>query len=207
MTVVRSPAQSCAKCRLRPDVCMCAQAPRLNLATRLIVIIHSKEWRRSTNTGHLARLAVNGGEVRLHGLPHQTVSSDGVDSVSASTLVLFPGRGAELLTPEYVASLTRPMTLLIPDGNWNQTKSMMRRVPMLHQARPVRLGGPSLDLPCSRRNCFADRMSTFQAIAQALGILEGREIEDVLVTFYRQVLERMTQNSRRAARRHGLGLR
>src|SRR6266436_819612 len=96
--------QCCAGCRLRPEVCVCADAPRLDVSTRLIVIIHSKEWRRSTNTGYLARLATRDGEVRLHGLPHRTVSDAGIDAVSPSTLVLFPGRGAQPLTTEHVAT-------------------------------------------------------------------------------------------------------
>ena len=61
---------------------------------------------------------------------------------------------------------------------------MMRRLPMLRQAQPVRLPGPSLDLDRSRRNVFADRMSTFEAIAQALGILEGAQTEAQLLDFF-----------------------
>ena len=38
---------------------------------------------------------------------------------------------------------------------------------MLSQARPVRLDGSSLDGNRLRRNVIADRMSTFEAIAQA----------------------------------------
>ena len=197
-----APPQCCVGCRLRPEVCVCAGAPRLDISTRLVVIIHSKEWRRSTNTGHLARLAIKDGEVRLHGLPHQTVSSQGIDSVSSSTLVLYPGRGAQPLTAMHIAALPRPLTLLVPDGNWIQAKNMMRRVPMLSQAHPVRLERSGLDFHCLRRNVFADRMSTFEAIAQALGILEGQAIEDSLLDFFRQVLGRMVANKRRSPGRN-----
>jgi DTW domain-containing protein YfiP len=202
MPSFRAIPQCCVGCRLRPEVCVCAGAPRLDISTRVVVIIHSKEWRRSTNTGHLARLAVKDGEVRLHGLPHQAVSSRGIDSVSSSTLVLFPGRGAHPLTTMHIASLPRPLTLLVPDGNWIQAKNMMRRVPMLSQAHPVRLEGSGLDFDCLRRNVRADRMSTFEAIAQALGILEGPAVEDDLLDFFRRVLGRMVPNQRRSPRRN-----
>jgi DTW domain-containing protein YfiP len=191
---------SCIGCRLRREECVCAHAPRLCLATRLIVIIHSKEWRRTTNTGHFARLALQGAEVRLHGSPKQQVSSAGIEAVP-STLVLYPGRGADPLSAESIASLPRPLTLLVPDGNWNQTQHMMRRLPMLSQARPVCVAERGLDHPGLRRNRGADRMSTFEAIAQALGILEGQATEDHLLRFFRHVLERMTHNSRRGPRR------
>lgn len=191
--------QCCSRCRLRPALCVCEDAPRLDVSTRLIVIIHSKEWRKSTNTGYLARLATKTGEVRLHGLPHRAVSDAGIDADSASNLVLYPGRGAEPLTAQFLAALPRPLTLLVPDGNWMQAKNMMRRVPMFRRARPVRLEGSSLDFHPLRRNVLADRMSTFEAIAHALGILEGQEIEDHLLDFFREVVNRMTPNHRRNA--------
>ena len=192
---------SCAACRLRCHECVCAQAPHLCISTRLIVIIHSKEWRKTTNTGHFARLAIQDAEVRLHGSPKQKVSSAGLEAVAASTLVLYPGRGANPLSRDSIASLPRPVTLLVPDGNWNQANHMMRRLPMLRQAHPVSLGERGLDADCLRRNRCADRMSTFEAIAQALGILEGAETEDHLLRFFGHVLDRMTHNSRRSRRR------
>lgn len=180
---------------------MCAHAPHLSIATRLFVIIHSKEWRKTTNTGHLAGLAIQGSVLRRHGLLYQTVSSEGIDASSPSTLVLYPGRGAEPLTPTSIAALKRPITLLVPDGNWNQTQHMMRGVPMLSQARPVRLPGPTLDIDCLRRNRRVDRMSTFEAIALALGVLEGGETESLLLRFFHKFLENGMHKSRRGARR------
>lgn len=188
--------QCCTSCRLREQLCICADAPRLEIATRLIVVIHGKEWRRSSNTGYLARLATRNGEVRLHGLPHQTVSSAGVDAASPSTLVLYPGNGAQPLTAAHIAALTRPLTLLVPDGNWNQAKNMMRRVPMLRQAHGVRLERSALEHNSLRRNVDAARMSTFEAIAQALGIIENQATEDRLLAFFRQVLGRMVPKQR-----------
>lgn len=188
-------------CRLRIHECICAFAPRLRITTRLFVIIHSKEWRKTTNTGHLARLAIDGGVVRRHGLPHRIVSSDGVDSTSPSTLVLFPGHGARPLTADFTAALPRPLTLLVPDGNWNQTQHMMRRVPMLRLAQPIRLAGSSFDDLSLRRNRCEGRMSTFEAIAQALGILEGADAEEQLLTFFRHYLNSGRHYTRRGARR------
>ena len=192
---------TCMGCRLRMHECVCTLAPRLRITTRLFVIIHSKEWRKTTNTGHLARLAIDGGVVRRHGLPNRTVSSDGVDSTSPSTLVLFPGRGARPLTADTIAELPRPLTLLVPDGNWNQTQHMMRRVPMLREAQPVRLAGSSFDDQALRRNCCDGRMSTFEAIAQALGILEGSDAQEQLLAFFRHYLNSGRHHTRRGARR------
>ena len=81
---------------------------------------------------------------------------------------------------------------------------MMRRVPMLSQAHPVRLEGSGLAFNSLRRNVCADRMSTFEAIAHALGVLEGPTIEDDLLDFFELVLRRMVPNQRRSPRRNAL---
>jgi DTW domain-containing protein len=94
------------------------------------------------------------------------------------------------------------LTLLVPDGNWNQTKHMMQRVPMLREGQPVRLAGSNLYNDCLRRNRRPDRMSTFEAIAQALGILENHEVEARLLAFFQHFLNNGMRNSRRGARRN-----
>lgn len=154
----------------------------------MILVVHAIEWNKPSNTGHLARLAFRNADIRLHGRPHRIVSDAGVDPRSA--LVLFPRAGAAALAPELIAGLPRPITLLVPDGNWNQTRHMMARVPMLRQARAVRLeGGPTLGVRILRRNRQAERRSTFEAIAQALGMLEGEEVGLRMLEFFQRVLE------------------
>lgn len=184
----RTTSSFCVTCRLRLAVCICGSAPRLDLATRVIMVIHAVEWRRATNTGHLTRLALANAEIRLQGLHRRPVSSDGIDAASPSTLVLYPGRGADPLTPEMLTAMPRPLTLLVPDGNWMQAKNMMRRVPMLGGARAVRLETPRAELPWLRRNVLRDRRSTFEAVAQTLGLVEGRETEQRLLSFLWQFL-------------------
>ncbi len=192
-----SPVQCCFICRLRIADCVCAIAPRLSITTRVIVVIHAKEWRRSSNTGYLARLALETGEVRLHGLRNEIIDSSGIDAGSPATLALYPGRGALPLTADLLSKLPRPLTLLVPDGNWMQAKNMMRRVPMLACAQPVRLDGPSLGLACLRRNAYPDRMSTFEAIAQALGIIENQTTADTMLDFFQRVVPHMAISKQR----------
>lgn len=183
----RTTSPFCITCRLRCAVCACPHAPRLDLATRIILLVHHKEWGNATNTGHLIRLALRNFEVRVHGRRHEAVNSEGF--LAPDTLVLFPGRGAEPLTSEFLQTLTRPVTLVVPDGNWIQAKNMLRRVPRLGQVKRVCLAGPELDLRCLRRNIYADRMSTFEAIAQTLGLLEGPKTEERLLDFFYEVLK------------------
>lgn len=188
----RTTAPFCVACRLRASVCICPDAPRLHVTTRVVLIVHQAEWAKPANTGHLVRLALHGAEVRVQGRRHRPVSDSGIDPHSPTTLALYPGRGATSLSSEDVAAMPGPITLLIPDGNWMQAKNMMRRVPMLRAARPVRLDDAACPMPLLRRNTEPARRSTFAAIARALGLLEGPQTEEQLLDFLRHYLERKT---------------
>lgn len=188
----RTTAPFCVACRLRASVCVCADAPRLRGTTRVVLIVHQAEWAKSANTGHLVRLALQSAEVRVQGRRHRPVHADGIDPFAPTTLVLYPGRGATPMSPERLTALPGPITLLVPDGNWMQAKNMMRRVPMLRAARPVSLEDPACPLPTLRRNVGPVRRSTFAAIARALGLLEGADIETRLLTFFSLYLNRKT---------------
>ena len=152
--------------------------------------MHSGEWPRGSNTGRLTQLTLPNSAIRIHGNQHIPLPAEELQNHAGSLLVLFPGHGAKPLTPELSLSLPRPITLLVPDGNWGQTKSMMRRLPLMRLARAVELPGPILAVDRPRRNIFADRMSTFEAIAQAIGILESPEAEEQLLSFFQIFVDR-----------------
>ena len=189
-----STSPHCVACRQRLPVCVCSAAPRLDLATRLVLVVHAAEWGRSTNTGHLLRLAVRDPEICVHGW--QRRRDVPLESTAGSVLTLFPRPGAQILTAEFAESLPRPITLLVPDGNWNQALNMMRRLPTLLAATPVRIEEEPNALGPLRRNLGQDRRSTFEAVAQAIGILEGAETEQRLLAFFRYVLARRAGNGR-----------
>lgn len=185
----------CPVCRLPlgpVSLCVCPLSPRLSLKTRLALVIHAREWRRSSNTGRLVQLAIPAAEIRLHGVLGAApgAAAAGLDAQDPGTLVLFPGRGSRPLTKEFLAGLPPSVTLIVPDGNWTQTSHMMTRLPALAHAQAVELPGPAIGTARLRRNVFSERMSTFEAVAQVLGILEGQDVEDQLMDFYRRSIDR-----------------
>ena len=52
---------------MHTDLCICADTPRLDLATRLIVIMHFREIKKPTSTAVLALNSLSNSEDRLHG--------------------------------------------------------------------------------------------------------------------------------------------
>jgi DTW domain-containing protein YfiP len=178
----------CIQCRLRAPWCICTDAPRLETATRVVVLIHSSDWCTASNTGHLLRLALRDAQVYRHGRagarPMPALPP------TATSLLLFPVPGVQPLTAEIAKTLPRPVTLFVPDGTWSQARRMMRRLPVLRQASLVTLEEPALGLPFPRDNKIAERRSTFEAVAQALGILDGPGVADRLIAFFTETLRR-----------------
>jgi DTW domain-containing protein YfiP len=183
--------QRCIACRLRIDLCLCAASPRLPLATRLVMLMHAKEWRRASNTGHLARLAVQDAHIVLHGRIGQTLTAQDLPTANTHPILLFPSSTAAVLTPEVAAALPRPLSLIIPDGNWGQAKQMVKRIPGLAALPTVALPLAPAGVRRLRRNLTPDRMSTLEAVALALGLLEGPGIEARILKFYTQLVDRM----------------
>lgn len=187
---VWSTPDRCDGCRLPKPLCVCLLAPKIKVQTHVTLVIHAKEWMKSSNTGRFVPLAVEGARIQFHGMQDQRLTDDAIHPYG-SPVVLFPGCGAKPLTPEVVAALPRPLTLVVPDGNWNQANHMVRRLPTLMKAPIYQLPGPEPGLRRMRRNIFEDRMSTFEAVVQALALFEGPEIEEPLLDFFRTTVDRM----------------
>jgi DTW domain-containing protein YfiP len=94
------------------------------------------------------------------------------------------------LTPEWLARQPRPVTLVVADGSWNQAKKVPYRESGL-------AGIPNVKLPVGAPSCYrlrrshhACNLSTLEAIARALGLLEGREVQVALESLFLKMVER-----------------
>lgn len=160
----------CPGCWLHVPSCVCGELPRLSTATRVVLVMHHVELRRSSNTGRLAA-RVLGAEVRVRGLPGASPSP----APEGRRLVLFPAEDSRVLSREDAAE--GPVTLVVPDGNWKQASRAVQRDEAAAGAEVVTLppGPPSRYRLRRRPNDHA--LCTYEAVARALAILEGPEIE------------------------------
>ena len=132
--------------------------------TRLILIQHVLELSERSNTGRHAAAALSGLEPRVFGAKDAPLK---VDDFGGAWL-LWPGE------PEIPADVLRPSTLVVLDGSWSQSRKMLQRVPELRALRKW-----SLPAPPGRRSLRASPpggMSSLEAIAEALALLEGEEV-------------------------------
>ncbi len=159
-------ALRCSGCRLHGSLCVCELVPKLETRTRLVLYIHRFEERKPTNTGLLAASCLAGSDVRFRGRPEDDGEPFSCPEGSRA-LVLFPYEDATPL--DQVVLDDRPVTLVVPDGNWRQASKVYKRVAGLR-------GLPCVSLPAGPRSSYRLRaeahdsgLSTLEAIARAFG--------------------------------------
>lgn len=182
----RSAVPRCPRCRVHLERCVCEAMPRLELATRLVLVMHASERGRPSATGPLAMECLAHAECRVHGLRDARVDLNPLFDEGRRVLLLFPGEGARRLDEVVAEGDPRPVTLVVPDGSWGQAQRAARRVPGIGRAELVVLPpGPPTEWGL-RLETKEGGLATFEAIARALGILEGAAVEQALMPVFRR---------------------
>lgn len=178
-------APRCEACRLPVALCVCAELPRLATRTRLVVVMHRRETITSTNTGRLATQMIEGARLRVRGAPH----AEPVDPLpEGRRLALFPRADARVLGPADAEG--ERVVLLVPDGTWPQARRIQRRDADLAAADFVTLPPTQPSRYRLRHHEREGALCTLEAIAQALGILEGPAVEEALLAALDRFVER-----------------
>ena len=174
----------CVHCWLPLNHCLCNGLVSIFHETYIQVFVHRKEWGRSSNTGHLLPLHSNRISLHVHGEKNRPTAWQRV-AAQPKTCLLFPFEDVPTLKHEDVTSIER---LIIVDGNWRQSRNMAKRC---RQAGPTlvrKLQHASQSGFHLRRQSEPHRLSTFEAAAFSLSILEGIDPEtDLLPTLKRYV--------------------
>ena len=183
-------AHRCSGCEIRRELCFCEMIPRLELQTRVIILMHTSEEVLPSNTARLAHKALTNSEIRVNGRKGDRLSTDGLIQPGRQSLLLYPSPYAAELTAEFVSHLTGPVNLIVPDGKWRQTQKFARREPALMGIPHVKVpeGAPSEYRLRTQPNDKS--LCTLEAIARALGVLENRDAQSRLELVLRVMVER-----------------
>jgi len=184
-------AGQCERCRFFKPLCVCAELPRHKLDTRIVVIMHFREQILTTNTARLAGLIFPNSEIRVRGGRIPPLRYEDVVPAGYTPALLFPAEDAVELTPEVAARLPRPLALIVPDGSWRQARKVHGRETALRDVPRFKLppGAPS-GFGRLRHSPHPGNLSTFEAIARALGALHGPELQAGLEKAFLTVVER-----------------
>jgi DTW domain-containing protein YfiP len=184
--------------------CICDTIPTLALRTRVCLVIHMNELKKSSNTGRLALRALVNSEMRVRGEPGETLDLSDVLSERYRTFLFYPSKDAVELNTDLIAADPRAVQLIVPDGSWRQAGKLLYRHPELKDVPRVKLGAAKAPKYYLRAQHRPEGMATLQAIAHGLGIIEGARIEAELMRLYDAKIERTLQA--RGFRHRGVGI-
>lgn len=165
------PRASCARC-LRPErMCWCEHLTRLDTKTRVVLLQHPKERDLAIGTARMASLCLPNSEL-LVGVDWgaSEALARALSDPERPAALLYPGPGAVDLmehAPEH------PITLVVIDGTWWQSKSILKRNPTLAALPRYAFRPPSPSDYRIRREPHEACVSTIEALTYALGALEG----------------------------------
>jgi DTW domain-containing protein YfiP len=194
------PHLRCDACRLHLSLCICGLLPRLETRTRVVFVIHQLEAGKPTNTGLVAARCLPNSAIVYRGrapghdaefpaprdLP--PAAPNAIESAPGQRLILYPHPSATPLS-EW-REHREPIVLLVPDGTWRQAARTRARLAPDPRAIPCVSLPASGDRRRMRTPTAPARLATLEAVARALGILEGPEVESALLRVYRIMTER-----------------
>lgn len=187
-----APREVCSRCRRPLRVCYCAHLLPLPTRTRVVILQHPREARVPIGTARMAHLMLPNSEL-IHPLTWHpggfaeaqpegrgvffgerpwaaSLGRESTPEAAGSVALLFPGPGAH--DPAQLPPGTIK-TLVVIDGTWAQARKVFKHNPSLQQLPRL---GITPDRPGNyriRREPAAECLATIEALAQALGVLEG----------------------------------
>ncbi|MBI4510010.1 MAG: DTW domain-containing protein [Deltaproteobacteria bacterium] len=178
----------CARCFLQLRLCACSLIPAVTTRTRFVIVRHAAETWKTSNTGRLAALALTNSELLDYGRDGHRFSED-----------LLSGRHAWLLYPGGSAALPRvdpPAEIVVLDATWQQARRMTQRITILRGMPRLSLPPPLPGTMRMRTGSRPEEMSTLEAIAHAVELLEGKVLSEPLERLHAEVVLRARASGR-----------
>ena len=180
----------CRRCYMREEVCICANIPQIDNQTFVTVIMHYRENKKTTNTARIANLSLSNSRIFLRGEKDNPLDLSGIHFSERQSLLLTLSDRAEILTQEFAHSFNKPLHLIVPDGNWRQASRIGKREPELKDTPWVKLPPGPKSCYKLRREHHPEGLSTLEAIARALALVESPQIENELMKVFCLMVER-----------------
>ena len=176
----------CRRCELTSRWCLCGCIPSVHSRTRVLLLRHAAERKKTSNTARLAATALCNGFMYDHGLPGAPL--DVGPLLGPDPWLLFPGPGARALDGPWL-DRPPPHTLVVLDGTWKQARRMSQHLAALAPLPRAMVGGRPTD--SLRSQHLADGMPTLVAVGQALSALEGPAVGEPLVALHAEFVRRV----------------
>ncbi len=167
----------CSHCGFSVKTCLCNSISIINNKLKIIILRHPSEGKITKNTANLLNLGLDNCQIitgeseqdflQLAALPKTT------------TAVLYPTKDALNLdqlnttTEAIKQSLTH---LIVIDGTWKKAYKIMQLTPSLHAFQAVSFKQIPQNKYVIRKAPRADSLSTLEAVAYSLNLVEGIDV-------------------------------
>jgi DTW domain-containing protein YfiP len=186
----RTVNEPCEICGASRTACLCDVVPRIDLRTKVCLVIHHRELSRNSNTGLLAIRALVNSEVRVRGEQREALDLKDLITSQYRSFLFYPSGDAVELNQALVMQEATPIQLLVPDGTWRQARKIHSRHRELRDLPRVKISTPNQSIFQLRAQSKPERMATLQAIAHGLGIIEGDLVRSQLMDLYHAKIKR-----------------
>ncbi len=186
----------CTNCRINHYFCVCSELSTFSIQTNVSLIVHVSELKLTSNTAQFVEKNLpDRAEIFIRGRMNDTFVADPILARSGRALFLFPDENSVELNAEFVSQNPGPYHLIVPDGSWTQAKRVKKREERFDSVPTVRLPAGIVGEYKLRKAPQPEWVSTYEAVAYALGILESKACEEHMMKFFRKWVQ-ATLNSR-----------
>lgn len=198
----------CGRCG-RPQVgCYCGAVTELETRTRIVIVQHPREHDKAINTARIAALSLPSVSLLVGvDFTQSPALAAALSDPERPPILLFPGPDARDLATDPPPG---PVTLVVVDGTWHQARALVRKNPLLRSLPRYAFQPAAPSEYRIRREPQADYVSTIEALASVLPLLEGEARFAPLLSPFRAMVDfqlvhaaRSTGGRKRLRRRNG----
>jgi len=181
----------CYKCYRPLSSCMCSHIKPLKTATKFIILMHPKEFKKTKNgTGHLTHLSLSNSElfIDVDFSKHKSVNSL-IGDTNNLCYVLYPGKKSVNLNTQELEIDGKQLVIFIIDSTWPCSVKMLRLSNNINTL-------PRLSFTHSKSSQFKIKeqpkefcLSTIESTLTVLELLHERGIEKVEKSCFQHFLD------------------
>lgn len=175
----------CKGCKLNNGLCVCKAISPVSITGRVSLVVHVRELKLTSNTAQFVhQLLPQQSQIFIRGRVNEPFQAAPVMEAPGRPLFLFPHEDAQELNADFLAANPGPYHLIVPDGNWNQAKKVRQREELFSKVTAVKIPVGVTTQYGLRKAPQPEWVSTFEATAHALGVLEGAHVRDHMMKFF-----------------------
>jgi DTW domain-containing protein YfiP len=191
-------ANHCKRCHLNEVICLCDAIPLVPSRTEVLIVRHVTELRLTSNTGRFVALALPNSRILEYGGGPEF---DDAELRRDGTVLLYNASGSAQRPPE--GSVRR---LIVLDGSFRQARRMYKRISALRELPELALPAPVVVPVRLRQPPSPHGLSTLEAVAHALALLEGEALAAPLHALQAELVRRVDAHRGRRRDTNGRGI-